>query len=233
MTPQKKMREALVRKQNAQPAFYQSLKQPPRSMKQHGTDRKPSPPAHGHPADGAGAGAGGTFFRTVFSTFPTSEPPTIPYAGIRTGEIIGHRLWWVIPEGGEDWLCSLAHRRLWTTGETVEGKINELVNHPWFGLRIYGGVYSFLDAVGPIEGEIFEMEKNIKIWIGLDPWMRASIGWCALEETLTFVQGTVKMWGDVVEHECGYRAQFAKVHTLDKLYGAGDLDALRHKYGVG
>lgn len=45
-----------------------------------------------------------------------------------------------------------------------------------------------------------------------------------------FVSGTVRLWGDVVEHEFGYRAEFAKLHSLDKIYGDGDLAALRAKY---
>lgn len=68
------------------------------------------------------------------------------------------------------------------------------------------------------------------------------------------VIGTVKLWGDVVHHEFGYRAQFAKIRSLDHLaipfidwrnngkLGApidpsansfsGLLDAVRKHYGV-
>jgi hypothetical protein len=30
--------------------------------------------------------------------------------------------------------------------------------------------------------------------------------------------GTVFLWGDVVEHERGYRAEFARVRSIDWLY---------------
>lgn len=30
-----------------------------------------------------------------------------------------------------------------------------------------------------------------------------------------YVFGTIKMWGEIIEHEKGYRAQFAKIHTLE------------------
>ena len=39
--------------------------------------------------------------------------------------------------------------------------------------------------------------------------------------------------GEVVEHECGYRAQFAKVRSLDSALGPCDMVALRVAYGVG
>jgi hypothetical protein len=40
------------------------------------------------------------------------------------------------------------------------------------------------------------------------------------------------MWGDVVEHETGWRSQFAKLNTIEKIFGAGDINALRAKYQV-
>lgn len=41
------------------------------------------------------------------------------------------------------------------------------------------------------------------------------------------VPGTVSMWGEIVEHERGYRAQYAKITSLDT-----DDRQLRMKYGV-
>ena len=39
------------------------------------------------------------------------------------------------------------------------------------------------------------------------------------------------MWGDIVEHETGYRAEYAKLVSLDEVYGNGcDLEKLRAKY---
>lgn len=60
-------------------------------------------------------------------------------------------------------------------------------------------------------------------------WM---MGWCPHAETSSFVVGTVKMWGEVVEHQFGYRAQFAKLNSLDTLYGEASLSRLRDRYGV-
>jgi hypothetical protein len=35
------------------------------------------------------------------------------------------------------------------------------------------------------------------------------------------VYGTVALWGEVIEHEMGYRAEFGRVHSLDHL---GDME---------
>lgn len=52
-------------------------------------------------------------------------------------------------------------------------------------------------------------------------------------KVVSVAYGAVKMWGEVVEHERGYRAQFAKLVSLT--FVVGDLVneyALRKKYGV-
>lgn len=53
------------------------------------------------------------------------------------------------------------------------------------------------------------------------------------EET---VYGSVKIWGKVIEHELGYRAEYAKIISLEDAYMTGDkqkvLRELRCTYGV-
>ena len=51
------------------------------------------------------------------------------------------------------------------------------------------------------------------------------------------VFGTVALWGEVIEHEIGYRAEFARVASLDYLGGMEPeevvmLERLRKIYGV-
>ena len=48
----------------------------------------------------------------------------------------------------------------------------------------------------------------------------------------SYVIGTVDLWGTVIEHERGYRAEFASVATLDDVIGKVDLEALRRRYRV-
>lgn len=96
--------------------FYQTLNQPSRSMKNHGKHRRTSPPAYGSPIVGTDPSTRGSD-KDIASPLPEPKPPAIPHAGIRTGELIGYRLWWVIGES----LCSLAHLRFWLPNETIVG----------------------------------------------------------------------------------------------------------------
>ena len=226
--------------------YYQTLNQAPRSVK-NGKHRRAGSPAHGRTIVGADHSAGGADeSTTVWVTwhpgtvtypnpfaFSEPEPPAIPYAGIRTGELIGHRLWWVLQEDGEQWLSSLAHRRLWQPDETVSANVDKVVDDfgLWIGPKIWGGTYAFADA-GRLDGEAMYELLQIERW--RESVKRCGMGWYAgwvpYAETATFVAGTIKMWGEVIEHETGFRAQFAKLNSIDRMYGPGDLAALQEKY---
>lgn len=220
--------------------FYHTLNQTPRNP--HGKYRRTRPPAHGHSVDRTDNGARGTSESNSilpgaityiappgWTFFPEPTAPTIPYAGLRTGELIGHRLWWVLPGAGELWLSSFAHKRLWFPDETVSGNLDEVVLN-LFPKWVYGGVYAFssFENLVPMAEEekkhVWEWYKKPKEEI-ISFW-----GWDGTLETDTFVYGTVKMWGDVVEHEKGYRAEYAKLNSLDAIYGSYDLDVLKQKY---
>ena len=47
--------------------------------------------------------------------------------------------------------------------------------------------------------------------------------------------GSVRIWGEVIEHAAGYRAEFARVVSIDGVYPQDNdlLAALRGKYRVG
>jgi hypothetical protein len=129
------------------------------------------------------------------------SPPTpeIPYAGIRAGEIIGRRLWLIINPGK---LCSIAHHHLWIPKAIETGDLNKIVHTDWFH-TIYGGVYAYkLDEERQLYFDTLELASNI--------YYRESY----LTSIIGIATGTIKMWGEVVEHEKGYRAQFAKVQTV-------------------
>jgi hypothetical protein len=65
---------------------------------------------------------------------------------------------------------------------------------------------------------------------------------CAWMQPAGLVIGTVRLWGYIVPAKFGYRAQFARVHTLDDIIElpelirrrteGGDLAFLRQQYGV-
>jgi hypothetical protein len=58
----------------------------------------------------------------------------------------------------------------------------------------------------------------------------AEYGWFVMPYSV-FVFGKVKIWGEVVEHEWGYRSEFARIVSLD--YGDPELLAkFRSIYGM-
>lgn len=208
---------------------------PKKKGTKNGTHRRASKKTHSDSVDGAGDVSLSLSFPSAiipFLAIDVPKPKPIPYSGVRAGEIIGHRLWWVIKEKGMDWICSIAHRRLWKPGETIYGNLTQVVSGIF--TPIYGGVYSF-GSKGAMIAEIAATENMVRLrnkndddYVGwaFNPFMV----WDGLDETRTFVSGKIKMWGDVVEHETGYRAEYAKLISIDKAYGECDLEKLRAKY---
>lgn len=151
-------------------------------------------------------------------------PPPIPYAGIRTGEITAFRAWKVVDDLD---LCSLAHYFIWEPGATIEGDIKEVVSNCTYGMwSIYGGVYTHHTMELTVE-DIGEIDTRFRGLISVEINGAASV--CRLHG-IAF--GSVKLWGDVIEHKRGYRASHAKLVSIDKVVGAVDPYALRRKYLV-
>lgn len=57
-----------------------------------------------------------------------------------------------------------------------------------------------------------------------------------VSEWSPIVYGTVALWGEVIEHDFGYRAQYAAIKSFDKIHGvffkSGKLRKLRRNFGV-
>ena len=116
---------------------------------------------------------------------------TLKHEGVRAGEIIAYRAWRVINEG---WFRN-GHDRLHSIF---------MRDYVWYpdepasgDVRTHG-IYSFRDVI----------RSN-------DQYGYTSI----TDGPLLF--GKVKIWGEVVEHEAGYRSQFGKIMSLD--YGDPEL----------
>jgi hypothetical protein len=221
--------------------WYAQFNQPPRSPKD-GRNRKPNPQTHHRPADRtsdstrADDAADAFAFAispiiTFYPTFlPRSAPPTIPYAGVRAGELIGHRMWLVLSDLE---LCSLAHHFIWQPNATIEGDVDKVVgdNLPYFITKlIYGGTYSYnnLDHIYGSEDLDGMDPRKFPMPITFDAFF-ASHKFHTLH---AIAIGTIKMWGEVVEHEKGYRAQYAKLQAIDQVIGPVDIHELRRKYNV-
>lgn len=161
---------------------------------------------------------------TVFFTSPGSafwsfgDPrPTKPIedAGIRAGEVIARRCWRVI----RDRLHSTYQQKhVWKPGEPMTGD----VRHEY-------GVHAFKED-SSIEEYILENRIYDQAFIII-----ADGGWVR-PKTTPFAVGTILLWGEIVEHERGYRAEFAKIASIDRVEGAdedpGMLERLRTTYAL-
>src|SRR5262245_20761175 len=132
---------------------------------------------------------------------PYELPAYIKHRGIRVGEVDACRAWRVM---GTGWLIgrdSRLHSIL----------MSDYVWHPdnpaSGDVRTHG-IYSFRKVI-----------KSMADY-GYDAAMRGPI-----------LFGKIKIWGEIVEHEAGYRSEFAKIVSLD--YGHPELlEKFRRIYKV-
>jgi hypothetical protein len=161
---------------------------------------------------------GTVFFTGAGTAFSFSDPqPAKPIedAGIRAGEVIARRCWRVI----RDRLHSTYQQKhVWKPGEPMTGD----VRHEY-------GVHAFKED-SSIEEYIFENRVYDQAFIVLSDG-----GWVT-PQTTPFAIGTIALWGEIVEHERGYRAEFAKIASIDRVDGAdedpGMLERLRTTYAL-
>jgi len=144
---------------------------------------------------------------TIFSfDQPKLEPPSLPVS-TEVGEIEAWRIWRV----HNGLLMSCAHSFVWNPGGVVTGDVDAMIP----GSIIKAGVYAHKSRDG---AEIHAIEMY---WFGIK---------CSI------VVGRVHLWGDVIEHEKGYRASNARIIGLDEVRQSPDqseIIALRQRYGVG
>jgi hypothetical protein len=156
------------------------------------------------------------------------EKPALKRDGIVAGEIIGYRCWRI--ENGL--LRSVYQSDVWQPGQILEGR--EL------GDWDQRGIHAWKDSGSEQYHDYIRSYLNQ----GSDPFT-AMILWGktsarGVEARPAMVTGTVFLWGDVVEHERGYRAEYARVRSLDWLYPDADmmgreqqaLDTLRRAYAL-
>jgi hypothetical protein len=220
---------------------------PPAWSPKNGRNRKPHPPTHRDPTDRTSDSTGAPDAADAFTysilpggityiqpggvtyIYPFPKPPAhpaIPYAGVRAGEITGHRMWYVL---NNLQLCSIAHHFIWEPNATIHGDVDKIVDDSYgsFTYSIYGGTYSYNDR-----GDIYEYGGLTRInpdefpmLIHFDYYR----GSCTIHGIAI---GTIKCWGEVVEHEKGYRAQYAKLTSITDVIGSVDINELRQRYKV-
>jgi len=171
----------------------------------HGTSGSPRPTAVAHALSVSG------------------ERASVPYAGIRAGEIDGWKMWLLHTNRR---ISSLTNPTYWEPGMTVMGDVDKVCYG--FGNRRALGVYAY-NSPEVLMTEVSEYEDHLQhknrveflhhrrdyltdIWSLMDDSMENV---CELRYTFHgIVFGQVKLWGEVVEHEQGYRAQCCKIRSL-------------------
>lgn len=152
------------------------------------------------------------------------EHPPLKRDGIVAGEIVGFRCWRV----DQGFLRSVYQGDIWPPQQILQGR--EL------GDWNQRGIHAWKDATSK---QYFEYLRS---------YMDRRDDGGAFGRTLldltdkcpAMVTGSVLLWGDVVEHERGWRAEFARVRSLDWLYPDAAsmgrereaLQELRVRYGV-
>lgn len=137
----------------------------------------------------------------LYGDFEERAEPALKREGVVAGEIVGYRCWKIL----KGLLRSVYQKDTWLPGQVLEGR--ELGDWDSRGIHAWKdkGSKQYHDY---IRGYLNQED---------DPYTRF-VG--TRESTLrpAMVTGTVFLWGDVVEHERGWRAEFARVRSLDWLY---------------
>lgn len=138
--------------------------------------------------------------RTPFSSHPILRALPIVERG---AAIIAHRLWDVRPAGRLAFLESVNGRVVWPVCEPM--KAHRLEQYDGVD---HTGIHAFKRPQSP--------EAYLKSY--------------SVDKRVTLVHGTVYLWGRVIEHEHGYRAEFAYPDVLI-VQEAALAQALRQTYG--
>lgn len=85
---------------------------------------------------------------------------------------------------------------------------------------------AMLDKIG--HGQEIDDHNTAGIWAFKDPYDLANEFWSMLRDGSVF--GTVWLWGTVIEHERGYRAQYAAIRSLERASPGIDIEVLRAAY---
>lgn len=143
---------------------------------------------------------------------------------ITVGELVGYRLWRITKLDGELWLRSIAAKVLWRPGVQVNGDLNAVVCRLLLRGPVFGGVFSYksMDYLrGDVDPEDLHGRYSFRSKCGdLDDSLGGYIG---------LAIGTVHCWGEVVEHEYGYRAEHARLTSIDQVIGPYTRHYIRRK----
>lgn len=151
---------------------------------------------------GGGHGPGLSQGPGGYSTVEPAHPSTLPREAARIGEIVGHRAW----RFTNGFLSSaMMMDVVWYPGQTMK---DGCPSNNFAAVSDHGsaGIWAFKN-IYDLGGEF------------------------APKYSPEYVYGTVWMWGTVIEHERGYRSQYASIRSLDYAASEGiNLEALQKLY---
>lgn len=132
--------------------------------------------------------------------------PELENAGLTVGEIIAHRVWRITPDRK---LKSGYRDDVWEPGVPVCGDPEAADNHGIHGLKPGDrGIAEAVGHYGPNGFMAMMNHMNALFWIGKQTPPARDIG---------VAVGTVRLYGTVIEHARGYRAQYAMVESIDRI----------------
>lgn len=151
-------------------------------------------------------------YPTVSASQSTGDPRTpIENTGIKVGEIIAWRMWSV----RKGYLWSYSANRVWAPHEPMSENPDMMGDSS----DCHIGIWSFKEKSRAIQKM---MEGGYLVGIP------------GLSEDHT-VFGSVKLWGKIIEHELGYRSQYASIVSIDDgnmHFAPHFLEKLRKTYGL-
>ena len=146
-----------------------------------------------------------------YSFDPARDEPKPPLKReIKVGEIVGYRCWIVhrLPPKFDQpevlLLRSVYQNDIWKPGKILEGR--ELEDWDSRGIHAW-------KTAGSERFREYIRDYLHNAHHAINPRRKPEV----LEQP-AMVTGTVLLWGDIVEHEHGYRGEFAKVLSIDWLY---------------
>lgn len=143
----------------------------------------------------------------VFVINDDPEPPPPLPSTTKFGEISAFRVWRIRVDGI---LQSTYMNTYWPPGQIIEadGEIRDYFEHtaPGNGIHAWKSVFEVLEYSKNLLRPRYEIRDDI---------FRPP-AWAVMI-------GKVKLWGDVIEHERGYRAKYAKIESLDEIVTARRL----------
>lgn len=200
--------------------FHQTLNQAPRSAKDNGRHRRADPQVHSGASRKSGGADKGAYPGFTFLSW-TEPPPvrTIENAGIRAGEIIAYRGWRV---EGETLRSVYKRDHVWEPHVPMTGDV-----------RGEYGVHAFKEAA-----HLRTYIASYQLHDMTAHYLTRALYWGTEEpegkvKMSVYAIGQVALWGEVIEHDRGYRAEFAKIIKIERLSGDPSeerLQLLRSKY---